>query len=85
MQKLQTKEYMPVTAQSVMFIVNAIEKQRTPGDFEMKIERLASYVDYCTRNAIPFAIVVNIRTFGDDSIYLYLATGNGKVPAPKST
>ena len=83
MQKLQTKEYMPVTAQSVMFIVNAIEKQRTPGDFEMKIERLASYVDYCTRNDIPFAIVVNIRTFGTTP-FIHLATGNGKVQHQKA-
>ena len=83
MQKLQTKEFMPVTAQSVMFILNAIEKQRATNDFEMKIEKLASYVDYCNRHDIPFSIVVNIRTFGTTP-FIYLATGNGKIQYQKA-
>jgi len=83
MQKLQTKEYLPVTAQSVLFIMNAIEKPRTPEDFERKIERLASYVDYCTKNGIPFSIVINIRTFGSTP-FLYLTTGTGKIQYQKT-
>lgn len=83
MQKLQTKEFMPVTEQSVLFILNAIEKQRTVDDFEQKVERLASYVDYALRNDIPFAIVVNIRTFGNTP-YMYLGTGSGKVHYQKA-
>ena len=83
MQKLQTKEYLPVTAQTVMFIINAIGKLRSKDDFEAKIERLASYVDYCTRHAIPYEIIINIRTFGTVP-YLHLATGSGKVQHQKS-
>ena len=83
MQKLQTKEYLPVTAQTVMFIMNGIEKLRSKDDFEAKIERLASYVDYCTRHAIPYEIIINIRTFGTVP-YLHLATGSGKVQHQKS-
>ena len=83
MQKLQTKEYLPVTAQSIMFVLNAIEKPRSPKDFELKIERLASYVDYCTRNAIPFSIVINIRTFGATP-YMYLPAGTGKIQYQKT-
>lgn len=83
MQKLQTKEYLPVTEQSVLFVVNAIEKLRTAGDFEKKIERLASYVDYCTRHAIPYEIIVNIRTFGTTP-YIHQATGTGKLQHKKS-
>ena len=64
MQKLQTKEYLPVTEQSVMFILNAIEKSRTDGDFEKKVERTARLFDYCTRHVIPYEIIINIRTFG---------------------
>ena len=83
MQKLQTKEYLPVTEQSVMFILNAIEKSRTDGDFERKVERLASYVDYCTRHVIPYEIIINIRTFGAQP-YIHQATGVGKVQHQKS-
>jgi len=83
MQKLQTKEYMPVTEQSVLFILNAIEKQRTVDDFEQKVERLASYVDYAFRKDIPFAIIVNIRMFGTTP-FMHLTTGNGKVHYQKA-
>ncbi|HJF32766.1 MAG TPA: DUF58 domain-containing protein [Sporosarcina psychrophila] len=83
MQKLQTKEYLPVTEQSILFIMNAIEKMRSPEDFNLKIERLASYVDYCTRNSIPFAIVINIRTFGATP-YMYLPAGTGKIQYQKT-
>lgn len=83
MQKLQTKQFLPVTAQSVMFILNAIEKARSKDDFEMKIERLASYVDYCTRHGVPYSIVVNIHTFGATP-YMNLHTGTGKVQHQKA-
>jgi len=83
MQKLQTKEYLPVTEQSVMFILNSIEKARTAGDFEKKVERLASYVDYCTRHAIPYEMIINIRTFGAEP-YIHQATGTGKIQHQKS-
>ncbi|WP_318615967.1 DUF58 domain-containing protein [Sporosarcina sp. YIM B06819] len=77
LQKLQTKEFLPVAAQSVLFVMNAIEKARSAEDFEMKIERLASYVDYCTRNDIPYSIVINIKTFSATP-YLHLVPGTGK-------
>ncbi|KAA0966680.1 DUF58 domain-containing protein [Sporosarcina sp. ANT_H38] len=83
MQKLQTKEYLPVTEQSILFVMNAIEKPRSPQDFDLKIERLASYADYCTRNAIPFSVVINIHTFGATP-YMYLPTGIGKTQYQKT-
>ena len=83
MQKLQTKEYMPVTERSITFVVNAIEKQRVIGDFEQKIERLASYVDYCTRNQIPYEIFLNIKTFGREP-FLHQSLGSGKIQYQKS-
>ena len=66
-----------------MFILNAIEKSRTEDDFELKIERLASYVDYCMRHAVPYEIIINIRTFGAVP-YMHLSTGTGKVHHQKS-
>lgn len=82
LQKLQTKEFLPVSAQSVLFMMNAIEKSRSVEDFEMKIERLASYVDYCTQNDIPYSVVINIQTFGTTP-YLYVPTGAGKIQYQK--
>lgn len=83
MQKLQTKQFLPVTAQSVMFILNAIGKARSIDDFEMKVERLASYVDYCTRHEVPYSIVINIHTFGAIP-YMHLSTGTGKMQYQKA-
>jgi uncharacterized protein (DUF58 family) len=83
LQKLQTKEFMPVAAMSVLFILNAIEKPRSKDDFEKKIERLASYVDHCTRNGIPYSVAINLRTFGDVA-YMHLSTATGKVHYQKT-
>ncbi len=83
LQKLQTKEFLPVAAQSVLFVMNAIEKSRSSEDFEIKVERLVSYVDYCTRNDIPYSVVINIKTFGLTP-FLYLAPGTGKLHYQKT-
>lgn len=78
MQKLQTKEFLPVSAQNVMLMMNALEKDRSNEDFEKKIERIVAYADYCTKNDIPYAVAINLRTFGSRP-YLFLPTGSGKV------
>ncbi|WP_339249396.1 DUF58 domain-containing protein [Sporosarcina sp. FSL W8-0480] len=83
MQKLQTKEFLPVSAQSVALILNAIEKDRGYNDFEKKVERLVSYADYCTKNNIPYSVSMNLRTFGATP-YLQLQSGSGKVQFQKT-
>ncbi|MFC5602890.1 DUF58 domain-containing protein [Sporosarcina koreensis] len=82
MQKLQTKEFLPVSSQSVVLIMNAIEKDRGFLDFEKKLERLVSYADYCMKNDIPYSVAINIRSFGGKP-YLLLPSGSGKVQFQK--
>lgn len=82
MQKLQTKQFLPVSAQNVVLMMNAVEKDRRANDFEKKIERLVSYADYCTKNDIPYAVAINLRTFGGKP-YLFLPSGGGKVQFQK--
>lgn len=83
MQKLQTKEFLPVSAQSVALILNAVEKDRGYNDFEKKVERLVSYADYCTKNNIPYSVSINLRTFGATP-FLQLQSGSGKVQFQKT-
>lgn len=82
MQKLQTKEFLPVSSQSVVLMMNAIEKDRGFTDFEKKVERLVSYADYCMKNDIPYSVAINIRSFGTRP-YLLLPSGSGKVQFQK--
>ncbi len=82
MQKLQTKEFLPVSSQSVTLMLNTIEKDRGFLDFEKKVERLVSYADYCMKNNIPYAVAINIRSFGKTP-YLWLPSGSGKVQFQK--
>ncbi|WP_252503764.1 DUF58 domain-containing protein [Sporosarcina sp. Marseille-Q4943] len=82
MQKLQTKEFLPVSSQSVVLMMNTIEKDRGFLDFETKVERLVSYADYCMKNDIPYSVAINIRSFGAKP-YLILPSGSGKVQFQK--
>ncbi|MDN4607979.1 DUF58 domain-containing protein [Sporosarcina highlanderae] len=83
MQKLQTKEFLPVSSQSVALILNTIEKDRGYMDFETKVERLVSYADYCMKHNIPYSVSINLRTFGATP-YLQLPSGQGKVQFQKT-
>lgn len=82
MQKLQTKEFLPVSSQSVVLLLNTIEKDRKYQDFEKKVERLVSYANYCMKNDIPYSAAINIRSFGAKP-YLLLPSGSGKVQFQK--
>lgn len=83
MQKLQTKEFLPVSAQSVALILNALEKDRGYMDFEKKVERLVSYADYCNQNNIPYSVAINLRTFGATP-FLQIPSGTGKIQFQKT-
>ena len=82
MQKLQTKEFLPVSSQSVVLMLNTIEKDRGFSDFEKKVERLVSYADYCMKNDIPYSVAINILSFGATP-YLLMPSGSGKVQFQK--
>lgn len=78
MQSLQTKVFTKVSNQSVLFVLNAQNRYSIIPDLEEKLERLASYAEYCYRNGIPYSIAINIRTFGK-SPFIYLPTGDGAI------
>ena len=82
MQKLQTKEFLPVSSQNVVFMLNVIEKDRGFSDFEEKVERLVAYANYCLKNDIPYSVAINILSFGTKP-YLLMPGGSGKVQFQK--
>ncbi|QTD42491.1 DUF58 domain-containing protein [Sporosarcina sp. Te-1] len=78
MQKLQTKQFLPVSDRTVILLLNMLERDHRTQDLEEKIERLASYADYCESHNIPYSVAVNVHTFASTP-YLYIPNGIGKV------
>ncbi|GKV55765.1 hypothetical protein NCCP2222_17120 [Sporosarcina sp. NCCP-2222] len=78
MQKLQTKQFLPVSDRTVILLLNVIEKDHRSQEFEEKVERLASYAEYCESHNIPYSVAINIHTFASTP-YFYLPNGIGKV------
>lgn len=78
MQKLQTKQFLPVSDRTVILLLNVVEKDHRSHEFEEKVERLASYAEYCESHNIPYSVAINIHTFASTP-YLYLPNGIGKV------
>lgn len=75
-QQLQTKVFTRVANVSVLFVVNVGEKYTVLSDFEDKLEWLASYIDACYREDIPFSFAINIRASGKVP-FVYLPLGSG--------
>ncbi|WP_277586377.1 DUF58 domain-containing protein [Psychrobacillus antarcticus] len=75
-QQLQTKVFTRVANVSVLFVVNVGDKFSVLADFEEKLEWLASYVDACYKEDIPFSFAINIRTTGKVP-FVYLPLGSG--------
>lgn len=74
--QLQTKVFTRVANVSVLFVVNVGEKYSVLSDFEDKLEWLASYVDACYKEDIPFSFALNVRTSGKVP-FVYLPLGSG--------
>lgn len=74
--QLQTKIFTRVANVSVLFVVNVGEKFSVLSDFEQKLEWLASSIDACYREDIPFSFALNIRTQGKVP-FVYLPLGSG--------
>ena len=83
MQKLQTKVFTQKANESVLIILNVANHYSIISDLEERIEMIASYVDFYYREGIPYAITVNVRTFGR-SPYLFLPTGDGQKQRQKA-
>lgn len=75
-QQLQTKVFTKVANVSVLFVVNVKKKYGVVGDFEEKIEWLASQMEVCYKKDIPYSFAINIRTFGKFPL-VYLPLGSG--------
>lgn len=77
MQQLQTKVFTRVANVSVLFVLNVVEKYGVVVDFEEKIEWLASQIEACYKQDIPFSFAINIRSFGEMP-FVFLSVGNGE-------
>lgn len=75
-QQLQTKVFTHVANLSVLFVVNVGEKYSVLSDFEDKLEWLASYIDACHKEDIPFSFALNVRASGKVP-FVYLPLGSG--------
>lgn len=75
-QQLQTKVFTRVANVSVLFVVNVGEKYSVFSDFEDKLEWLASYIDACYKEDIPFSFAINVRASGKTP-FVYLPLGSG--------
>ncbi len=83
MQKLQTKVFTQVANESVLLIFNVAHHYSIISDLEEKIEMIASYADYFFKEGIPYALAVNVRSYGR-SPYLFLPTGDGQAHRQKT-
>ena len=83
MQKLQTKVFTQVANESALLVLNVVNRYSIISDLEERIEEIASFVDYFYREGIPFALSVNVRSFGVTP-YLYLPIGDGQKQRQKA-
>ena len=83
MQKLQTKVFTQVANESALLILNVENRYSIIADLEERIEEIASFVDYFYREGIPYALAVNVRSFGVTP-YLYLPIGDGQKQRQKA-
>lgn len=77
MPSYQTKIFAQVANESLLFVLNVAERYATISNLEDRIEELASYIENCYSESVPFAIAVNIRSAGKMP-YLYLQPGTGQ-------
>lgn len=83
MQKLQTKVFTQVANESALLVLNVVNRYSIISDLEERIEEIASFVDYYYREGVPFALAVNVRSFGVTP-YLYLPIGDGQKQRQKA-
>lgn len=83
MQKLQTKVFTQIANESALLVLNVENRYSIIADLEERIEEIASFVDYFYREGIPFALAVNVRSFGVTP-YLYLPIGDGQKQRQKA-
>jgi len=73
-QHLQTKVFSPIGARTWLLLLN-VDGMKT--DIETSISHCAYLIDYAVRENIPFALAINVTTFGQ-SLYYFLNEGEGR-------
>lgn len=76
MQTYQTKVFNHVANEAMLFVLNVADKYAAISNLEERIEELASFIENCFSEGVPYAIAINVRSAGKIP-YLYLASGEG--------
>lgn len=76
LQTYQTKVYNHVANEAMLFVLNVADRYAAISNLEERIEELASYIENCFSESVPYAIAINVRSAGKMP-YLYLAPGEG--------
>ncbi|MFC3211123.1 DUF58 domain-containing protein [Planomicrobium okeanokoites] len=76
MQTYQTKVYNHVANEAMLFVLNVADRYAAISNLEERIEELASYIENCFSEGVPYAIAINVRSAGKIP-FLYLAPGEG--------
>ena len=83
LQSYQTKIFTQVANESVLFAMNVASHYATIPNLEERIEEMASYIESCYREGIPYALAINVRSAGQVP-YLCLPSGEGQKQRQKA-
>lgn len=83
MQTYQTRIVERVANESILFVMNVASHYATITNLEERIEEVASYIEHCYREGIPYSLAINIRSAGKTP-YIYLASGEGQMQRQKA-
>lgn len=83
MQTYQTRIVERVANESILFVMNVASHYATITNLEERIEEVASYIEHCYREGIPYSVAINIRSAGKTP-YIYLASGEGQMQRQKA-
>lgn len=72
----QTKVFNHVANEAMLFVLNVADRYASISNLEERIEELASYIENCHSEGVPYAIAINVRSAGKMP-YLYLPSGEG--------
>lgn len=76
LQRYQTKVFNHVANEAMLFVLNVADRYAAISNLEERIEELASYIENCFSQSVPYAIAINVRAAGKMP-YLYLPPGEG--------
>lgn len=76
LQTYQTKVFNHVANEAMLFVLNVADRYAAISNLEQRIEELASYIENCFTENVPYAIAINVRSAGKMP-YLYLPSGEG--------